>query len=269
MAPILSRQKTGDFLPDILRMRTFPVDSLAIDASMENLIVEPGLGLETIQNIRLGDRCQHTVANQASRKKMNRAVQVEAAQDLIDLVFDVDPAHPVAVIDLFDTQEAAVAGQQDALLVHRDTHHIRIPIVVAIETVETQQTHALGELAQMHVQDESGIRQGFFAQAEQRGDVQAFENRVDSDAVASLQLIIESHRLTIDDDQIYLGVGHTENFDGVLDSGMTAETVIQRPPALLTWKKIIQFRVETKLSCVFRFHVIHLPMTINSLSKIT
>ena len=78
------------------------------------------------------------------------------------------------MVDLFDTQEAAVAGQQDALLLHRDTHHIRIPIVVAIEAIETQQTHTFGELAQMHVQDESGIRQGFFSQPEQGGDAPGF-----------------------------------------------------------------------------------------------
>jgi hypothetical protein len=69
---------------------------------------------------------------------LNRAVQIEAAQDFIDLAFDIDRTHPVAVADMFGIQEAAVPGQHDALFVHCDIHHLRIPIVVTIEAVETQ-----------------------------------------------------------------------------------------------------------------------------------
>ncbi len=156
---------TGDTLPHMFHVFAFPVDALAICASMENIIVKAGLGFETIQNILLGNRCQHTVANQTSNKRVNRIVQVEAMQDLIDLAFDIDCTHPVAMADIFDVQETAVTGQHDALVVHGDIHHLRVLIVVAIETVKTQQTHAFGKFAQIHVQDEAGIAPRCFAQS--------------------------------------------------------------------------------------------------------
>jgi len=62
---------TGDTLPHMSHVFAFPVDALAIFASMENIIVKASLGFETIQNIRLGDRHKLAVANQTPDKGVN------------------------------------------------------------------------------------------------------------------------------------------------------------------------------------------------------
>ena len=103
-----------------------------------------------------------------------------------------------------------------------------------------------GVLIGAHVDHEPGDAQGLRAQMLQRGNVEAFEHRVDGDPVAVRQRVIEAHRLAVDDDQVDLAVRHAERLDWILDGGLAVEAVFERTPAVLRREKIVQFLVKAK-----------------------
>ena len=81
-------------------------------------------------------------------------------------------------------QQSAIPGEQRAVLSGGDAGELRVVEAVAVQGVEAEHPHVRGELPEMDVEHETGIAQGRRTNAQRRGDVKRFENRVNRDAVA-------------------------------------------------------------------------------------
>lgn len=143
-------------------------------------------------------------------------------------------------------QDAAIARQDDAMLPERPVNDLRIVEIIAIDRIKTQQAEYCGELAQMHVADESGFAQRFVAQPDDGRDVQALEHGIDGDAVAVLQLVPKSDRAAIDQDYLHLGVRHADRLDRIFDGRMALELERKVAPPIFLCQEKVELFIETK-----------------------
>lgn len=160
-------QKNGKALSHIVDMRTLPINPPTIVAAIKIVIIKFGFGLQLLQDIRFGDGHQHAITHQTTRERLDDIIQIEAPDDFFHLMLYRNRAHPIALGNAFGKQQAPVAGQYDALLILGDVCHLGIAIIIAIQAIETQQTHTLGKFAQVDVDDETGRPTDAFTQSGQ------------------------------------------------------------------------------------------------------
>ena len=164
-----------------------------------------------------------TAAAQASRERRQALAQVEATHDLDDLLERFDGSHEETVRDVPSLEQAAVAGEHDAMLGGSDGGQLGVVEVAVAQRVEADQAQEAGQLTQVDVDDEARIPQRRGPEAPDRTDVERFEHGIDGEAIAVAGAVREPDRLTVDDDEIDLGVRDAGRFDDVLHRLVAAE----------------------------------------------
>ena len=86
-------------------------------------------------------------------------VQVETREHFVELFARVGVAHEIAVGDDASLQQIAVARQQDAVLVRRDSRELVVVVVVAVQGVETELAQVAREPAEVAVEHEARLAQ--------------------------------------------------------------------------------------------------------------
>ena len=130
----------------------------------------------------------------------------------------------------------------------RDLQQFIVFVVVAIAGVEAQQPQVRGKTAKVHVEHEAWFAKWPRAQAVGLAQLEAFEHRVDGDALAAGEAVRERHRLAIDQDEINLGMRHAQGLDAVLHAGRSVERMDERPLAQLRCEEVAEFLVEAELA---------------------
>gem|GEM_PF-6383055 len=116
-----------------------PVDLAAVGTLIEIVIVFSRQGLKLIQNFFFHHDLDQAVAQGAAVKRGDALPQIEPVQNFRYLPVRFHGTDPVAVFDLPMEQQAAVAGENDALFCHADIHDFPVFQIIAPECVKTQQ----------------------------------------------------------------------------------------------------------------------------------
>jgi len=90
-------------------------------------------------------------------------------------------------------KHSAVARQDNAMLVERNTDDFGIIVVRTVEGIETQQSQNAGKLAKMDVQDKRSGPQWGLAQLDDGGNVEALKHGIDRCPIAMHQLVVEPY----------------------------------------------------------------------------
>ena len=149
-----------------------------------------------------------------------------------------------AVGDAAPLEQCPVAGQHDAAVAARQALDFVIAEMVVVDRVETGHAQQAGQAAEMGVGDEACHPQGPLAQVEQGADVDAFELRIDRNAVAGLQAPGEADRDPVDQDQFDLGMRHADRLDDMLEAGLGGAGQIEVAIAPFGGDEIVQLLVE-------------------------
>src|SRR5712691_7150004 len=103
------------------------------------------------------------------------------------------------------------------------------------------------ELAQMGVEDEPRFAKRRGAQMHRRSDVEALEHRIDSDAFAAAQHVLEGDRCAVDQHEIHFGVRDPDRFDRVLHRAAAVDRDLERPLAQLRREEVVELLVKPEL----------------------
>src|SRR5213594_1692778 len=169
-----------------------------------------------------------------------RRSQIEALNNLDQLLFRVGRQHTVTVSDLFTPEQGSISGEQNPLLGNGDLDQgfvVAAPltltspkgrgaeVIVLIGRIEAEQTQVAGQLAKMSIEDETNLSQWVWAQPNEWSDVERFEDRIDADPITIPHDVRETHRVTFHQNQIDFGGRHTERFDHFLDRKLMLENM--------------------------------------------
>jgi hypothetical protein len=145
-------------------------------------------------------------------------------------------------------QESSVTGEHDAALGLRargDRGVVEGPLV---DRVEAEEPKVAGELSQVHVGDELRIAQGHGAQPGEGRDVEPLEGRIDGDALAAHEAVVETDGLAVDEDDVDLRVGHAERLHDVFHGGRAVEPVQEAPLLSGPREEVVELLVEAELA---------------------
>jgi hypothetical protein len=114
-------------------------------------------------------------------------------------------------------EQTPILGQQDAVFLTRDAGQLLIVEFIFVQCIESQHAQIPGQPTQVCIQDEAHIPQGCWLEAYVLGDVDRLTHGEDTDPITFPKPTAEIDRLAVCQDQINLGVGHTQRLDWVLD----------------------------------------------------
>jgi len=97
-----------------------------------------GQWLEAVEDRLLVNSLQGLVAAQATVEGLDFGNQLEALDDLSELLKGVEGTQTIAKLDRLPHQQAAVARQQDTPLALNDISHMGIFVIILIQAVEPQ-----------------------------------------------------------------------------------------------------------------------------------
>ncbi len=192
------------------------------------------------------DRLQYAVARQAAGKRADAARQIEALYDGGGLQAAVRFAYPVTARYGRALQKSAVARQKDAMAGGADGSNLRVGGATAIERVEAEHAQIGGELAEVYIEDEGRVAQRLGPDTKLRSDIDRLEHRIDGDAIVVADEVREIDGLAVGEDEVDLGVGHTETLDHVFDRGRRVKGALQCRLTLVRREMIVQLGVEAK-----------------------
>ena len=144
-------------------------------------------------------------------------------------------------------QQPPVPSQQDTFFACGDVNYFAIPQTIAVNRVKTEQAQAARQLAEINVNNERSNAQWPGSQALYRSDIKALEHGVHRDTITVFQSIVEAHGFVVHQDQVDFTIWHAENFNGVLDRGLSAKPIGNSLLVIFACDEIIEFLVETKI----------------------
>ena len=147
-------------------------------------------------------------------------------------------------------EQAGVATEHGAVFGQGNRQEFDILAIVAVKAIETKQPQVSRQPAQVYVEHEARLAQRRGAQARDIGKVKAFEHGIHRDTFTIAQLVAETNRCAIHQDQVDLGVRHTQGFDRILDRGRSIESIGKAPLAQVGRDEVVQFLVETEIALV-------------------
>jgi len=227
-------------------MRAGPVDAIAGVAGPELIIVAQRVGREPPCDARLVDALDRAVATQAASEGPDRARQVEARDDLAELIERSFWSHVAAVSDDPMHEEASIAGQHDPAFLHAQARHLLVLKVVTVERVETEEPQKLGQGPEVGVGYEPYFAQWPFPDPQERADIECLELRIHADPIAVSDRVGEADGYTVHQDQLDLGVGHAERLDGVLHRRVQRDAAGEGSLTALGGEEVVQLLVEPK-----------------------
>lgn len=183
-------------------------------------------------------------AGQAPRERPDLIGQVEPPHDLPRLGDGVGGPDPIPVSHRAAFEERAVPGEDDPPLAGRRCDEILILAPRGVTRVEPKEPQVAGKLSQMAIEEERGPAERLPPYAEKARNVEALELRVHREPVAIAEAGRELHRLSVEEDELDLDVGHPERFDRVFDCWRPLKGVGDLPLAPPRGEEVVQFPVH-------------------------
>ena len=177
-------------------------------------------------------------------------MQLETIQHLAQLPTWILRMDEGAVRKFRVLEQADVATEQDAMFGAGNRQQLRIPVIVSIKAVESEQAQVGSEAAEVYVEYESRLTQRLWSQTRDARKVETFEYGIDRDPLAATQSMWEGSRLAIDQDQIDLGMRHSEGFDRILDRGRAIEGIGEAALAETGREEVVQLLIEAEFAMV-------------------
>jgi hypothetical protein len=203
--------------------------------------------LEPVDDLALVDIGQHAVARHAAGEGIESSLQVQASDDLGRLLLGIVGANQQPMGHLAALDQAPIAGEERPVLVHGDVGQLGVQPAGVVPHVEAQQPEVPGERPEVDVGHESGLPQRLGPQPGGATDVERLEHREHADAVAVVETLVEARGFAVDHDEVDLGVGHAEGFDGVLHRLAHPELVANVPLPPIDRQQVVQLAVEPEL----------------------
>src|ERR1700758_3658973 len=144
-------------------------------------------------------------------------------------------------------QQAAIAGQQDPLLVQADVSQSRVVGATRPPHVETEHPKQPREPTEGHIDDEPRIAQRHRPQSGRGTDVQGLEHRVGGDAVTSRRSVTEVRRIAVHQDEVNFGVRNAHRLQHVLDGLVRPERAARCGIAELRRQEVVELGVHADL----------------------
>src|ERR1019366_4605762 len=190
---------------------------------------------------------QQRVASQTPREGFCQTPQIKTPDHFRELLPRLGRPEVISVRHGAAFEETHIAGQQNPAFVARDLRQALVGATVLIQSVKSQYPQVCGQAAEVHIEYEPWITERLRPQSGQSGDVERLEDRVNTDPVAGLNPVGEIHRLSVDQDEIDLRVGHAERLNAVLDRRGIQETIRELREAALRQQEIVEFCVEAEV----------------------
>ena len=186
------------------------------------------------------------LAPHAAGEGLELAAQIKSPDDLAQLLERVAGTQAVTAQDSLAFEQAAVAGQENAMLTDSLVGEEIIGDVVLAGSIEAKHTQISSQAAEVAVEDETGVAHGLGKQADGAADFDGFEEGIYRDTVAILGDGLKINRPAIDDDQIDLGMGHAERFGQVLDGLAAFKGEENVSKAQARGQKVVQLSVKAE-----------------------
>src|SRR5437899_8238426 len=103
------------------------------------------------------------------------------------------------------------------------------------------------ELAQMGIENEPRFAERRRPQVHDGRDVEALEHRIDRDALAAAQHVLEGDGRAVDQHEIHFGVRDPDRFDRVLHRAGVVDGHPERPLSQLRREEVVELLVEPEL----------------------
>lgn len=186
-----------------------PIDLPALFTSREFVKLLSGPWRQLVQHVGLGRRREGAIAIDAPGHWCSVVQQVEAVKHLQRLHFGLVGSRAVAMHDDPAHQQAAIAGQQDSILIDGDSCELPVARVGLVPAVETEQSQTSSQRPQMDVEHETGF-DCLGSDGNHRTRIEVPKRRVHGNEFATGEQMIEVDGLSIDDDQRNFWMGNTQ-----------------------------------------------------------
>jgi hypothetical protein len=194
------------------------------------LAPEAGLGRDAGEDLGFGDGLKESVAAKAAAEGLEMGFEVEAADDFGELEAGGGRTDEGAGIDEAAHEEAAVHGEEHALLGMGGGGEPAVGGVFFVESVEAEDAEVLGEAAEVAIEEEAPFAVGGL-------EVGA---GVDVEILAILDGAVEVGG------RADFGMGDAEGFDGVLEGRGAAEVVDEPGAALVGGQEVVEDSMEVE-----------------------
>jgi hypothetical protein len=152
-----------------------------------------------VLDFRLIDLKNLAAALQAACKRRDAAPEVERLDNFFELVVRIHRANRVRMRDRVSLEKPAIAREHDPPLITGTEGDPSVVQIAVVDRIETQEPQVARELSQMHVRNELRIAKRFGAKPGDARNVQPFENRVNGNALAPEEAVIETDGLPVSD----------------------------------------------------------------------
>lgn len=236
-----------DHGPQAIVMRSPPVDSAAVRAPSEIVVVASRTGRQPLLHLGLGDVRKSPVALEAPAEGFDGAEELEPPEDLHQLSAPGGLPHERASGDGGSLQEAAVPGEQDAILAPADSDQLIVAGVVAPPHVEAEQPQVAGQPPEVDVEDEGGPAEWRRVEVDDGRQVHGSEQREHVHPGPVRHLVGEVDRLAVHHNDVDLGVGHAERLHQVLDGRTGGHVDSDSPASAGGRQEVVQVAVDPDL----------------------
>lgn len=223
-----------------------PVDFTAGFTLLEMADELAGARFEQVQDGGFLHIAQQAVAGHAAGEGKEAVDQIETLDDLAQLLERVAGTQAVTAQDALALEQAAVAGEEDAVFADRLAGEDIIGDIVVIGSVKAEHAQVARQAAEVAVEDEAQVAQGPGTEVDGIADVDGLEDGVDGNAVAILGDAVKIDGLTIDEDQVDLGMGDAERFGQMLDGLAALEGERDIGEVLARGQEVVQLGVEAE-----------------------
>jgi len=210
----------------------------------EFTVVLPCKRLEPFQYFLLLDGFEKPAASDTTAEGPDRTEEVQPGQYFPCLFLGILASDKAAMDDCLPLEQSSVPCQENPVL---DTGHfcqIGIIHVSGEGSIESEESENRCEFAQVHIEKKARFPERLWSEADDRGDVQGFEHRVDRNFVTIPDDVRETHGYPVDQDQLYLRMGNSNRFNDVFDGMAVAELQSELLLSTEQWKEVVQLGIH-------------------------
>ena len=234
-------------------VRPLPVDLLASRADLKFIEIQLCQWFQPVEHGLFIDRLEWVVAAQAAMEGDNPVCQLEATDDLNQLLRRLEGTQTVAIGYDLAHEQAPVPAEKDPFLPLDSRRQFFVSVVVLIQAIESEHPQIGSQAPEMTIQDKAGLNGTAIRHGEQLHPV-----AIPGD-------VSECPHLTVDLHGSDLRVRHAKRLCQMFDRLPAAKIYVDGLLSLVSWKEIVQPADEHEMSAAHGKNYIPLPASLHNI----